>query len=212
MRTTETHSNTETVTEEHLIVASRDVGSADPGTAYPERSGATPFPELDTGIDFGSVLGTHDNPAESPLPDNAVPIQDDGSFTAPALIADELDMVLLAPDEPILEGMDHFFHLKDVPGNYQSRLLGPEILDSRTEVLTPVTASAPSFLAAGSLSNVVGSLVPIPDRFIGPLSPSPDQRISSSCSRFILSIIRTYPRMMTGPRDLPPFIHPVGCG
>ena len=142
-------------------------------------------------------------------------MQDGGPLAAPALVPDELDMALLSSDELFLEGMDHFLHTKDGPGNYQSMPLGPEVLESGTEILTPVAASAPSFLAAGSLSNAhadAGSLVPIPDQFISPLNPPPSQRISSGCRRFILSILRTYPRMMTGPGNLPPFIHPVGCG
>ena len=36
--------------------------------------------------------------------------------------------------------------------------------------------------------------------------------ISVSCRQFVISVTRSFPRMMTRPHTLPPFVHRVGCG
>ncbi|CAM1510993.1 Fc.00g085060.m01.CDS01 [Cosmosporella sp. VM-42] len=56
------------------------------------------------------------------------------------------------------------------------------------------------------------SLVLTPAHMVNSRGQSSGRAISSGCRRFIVSILRTYPRMMTKLDNLPPFIHPVGCG
>lgn len=56
------------------------------------------------------------------------------------------------------------------------------------------------------------SLVPIPACIINTQEKPSGPLISNGCCRFIVSILRTYPRMMTRPDHLPPFVHPIGCG
>ncbi|KAJ2905387.1 hypothetical protein MKZ38_005485 [Zalerion maritima] len=45
-----------------------------------------------------------------------------------------------------------------------------------------------------------------------PSFSSPNWRISNGCRQFLVSILRTFPRMMMRPDNLPPFVHPLGCG
>lgn len=74
----------------------------------------------------------------------------------------------------------------------------------------PSPSSSTCQLAA--LRNDMHSLVPIPARIINTQEKPPGPLISNGCRRFIVSILRAYPRMMTRPDNLPPFVHPIGCG
>jgi hypothetical protein len=40
----------------------------------------------------------------------------------------------------------------------------------------------------------------------------PGQLLSNGYREFIISVLRTYPRMMMRAETLPPFVHPIGCG
>ncbi|KAH7144328.1 hypothetical protein B0J13DRAFT_554955 [Dactylonectria estremocensis] len=55
------------------------------------------------------------------------------------------------------------------------------------------------------------SLVPSPSYTIQSQEKPSSRLISNGCRRFLVSILRTYPRMMTQPDNLPPFVHPLGC-
>ncbi|KAL6399262.1 hypothetical protein AUP68_17806 [Ilyonectria robusta] len=83
------------------------------------------------------------------------------------------------------------------------------------DLLLPFSASAspssPTCQLAALRKNMY-SLVPIPARIINTQEKPSGPLISNGCCRFIVSILRTYPRMMTRPDNLPPFVHPIGCG
>ncbi|KPM44072.1 hypothetical protein AK830_g2425 [Neonectria ditissima] len=89
-------------------------------------------------------------------------------------------------------------------------LCRPSTYDSVASLTLPNTSNdlELSALVPGDIS----SLVPIPSRTISTLGQASGRLISKGCRRFIISILRTYPRMMTRPDHLPPFVHPVGCG
>lgn len=140
---------------------------------------------------------------------------DNGPFTTPALVADDLNNAMLAPGDSILDNINHLFHSKDGSRHSQPIALDLEFPESRTAVRTPVVVPASPFRTVGPLSCSladVGSLVPIPNRAISPLDPPSSQRISGGCRRFILTVIRTYRRMTTQLGNWPPFVHPIGCG
>lgn len=98
------------------------------------------------------------------------------------------------PSSPSLDGINAFLLAEDVP----SHTLTPS---------TPLVARNP-----GDTSTDVLSLIPVPDRSIGAPSMACSRRISKGCRHYILSVIRTYPRMMATPDNLPPYVHRVGCG
>lgn len=94
---------------------------------------------------------------------------------------------------PSLDGINAFLLAGDVP----------------SDALTP---STPLVARSPEVTTDVLSLIPVPDRSIGASPTSCSRRISKGCRRFILSVIRTYPRMMATPDSLPPYVHRVGCG
>lgn len=53
---------------------------------------------------------------------------------------------------------------------------------------------------------------PPPDPIMEISDGVPDSPASADLRRLIVSMLRTFPRMMTRPGSMPPFIHRVGCG
>ncbi|KAF7550709.1 hypothetical protein G7046_g7933 [Stylonectria norvegica] len=66
--------------------------------------------------------------------------------------------------------------------------------------------------SASSPSNIIHQLVPVPGCTMNVLEQPSRRLISKGCRQFLISILRTYPRMMAQLDHLPPFVHHVGCG
>lgn len=126
--------------------------------------------------------------------DNTRPALGDNMLSTATLPSDEEISSLPLLSSPTLDGINAFLFAEEGP---------PHALISST----PLAARDPHDAPTDVLS-----LVPVPDRTIG-VPPRPcSRRISKGCRRFILSIIRTYPSMMAASGNLPPYVHPVGCG
>ncbi|KXX78210.1 hypothetical protein MMYC01_205067 [Madurella mycetomatis] len=86
--------------------------------------------------------------------------------------------------------LDNSVPSPEVPGN---SLVGP----------TPVSALTPS----SDGLNTCGA-----NATLGTLEYWSQRYISASCRQLIISLTRTFPRMMVKPESLPPFVHRIGCG
>lgn len=92
--------------------------------------------------------------------------------------------------------------------------------DADTEPHQPASYNlANSFLPHESPSYIdLLSLTPQEARSLVPsctarsLEQTSEVLISNGCRRHIVSILRPYPRMMAKSDNLPPFLHPLGCG
>ena len=117
---------------------------------------------------------------------------------------DELDFGLKVSEDLAFDPIDPFLATGDGSG------LRPQS-DVSVPILTPRgSSSAPETIS--STGPDVLSLVSDPSYAARQLEPPRAGGISNGCRRFVMSIMRTYPRMMTRPDNLPPFVHPVACG
>lgn len=191
--------------------------SVEAGIGVPLSSGGSgvtpvaPSQRPGTLTEFGSAFDGYGSQAGYIGQEDPINLPERSSFTSTSLAGNDLNMVLSSPDSSNLD-IDHF--LRSGHGDYQnifSDLLSPPGKDASVSIFP----SGAPFIAPGSPSHAHTddrSLVLIPDRTNNPPARLGNRRISASCRRFALSIIRTYPRLLTPPRELPLFIHPVGCG
>ncbi|SPN96538.1 uncharacterized protein DNG_00063 [Cephalotrichum gorgonifer] len=173
----------------------------------------SPFLDLDLGPDAGIPShslelndGTNHNSAHPPL-------DEDDTLPSAAFIGGQPDAALATLSDSVIGNLDPCLVTTAGPNDFLQPASGPPA--SELGEWQSLGGSATHLYGADTpnAADVDGlSLVPVPSRTISTLDQSSGRRLSTGCRRFILSILRTYPRMMARPDNLPPFIHPRGCG
>jgi hypothetical protein len=134
--------------------------------------------------------------------DTPRPSVGDSCYTACALSGDQ-HATLFATLQPTIGGSDlDFIPSNDIfqpPAHESTPSLSQLPLHFSATLSSDKPANIPSLITCSPVDAHSGSL-------------QNPHAITNECRRLIMSVLRTYPLMVTRPDALPPFVHPLGCG